>query len=36
MVVLPGVLLALGVLFLNALGDHLRDLLDPFGRIQRR
>jgi peptide/nickel transport system permease protein len=36
MVVLPGVLLALGVLFLNALGDHLRDLLDPFGRIQKR
>ncbi len=36
MVVLPGALLALVVLFLNAFGDHLRDLLDPFGRIQRR
>jgi ABC-type dipeptide/oligopeptide/nickel transport system permease subunit len=36
MVVLPGVLLAIGVLFLNALGDRLRDLLDPFGRIQKR
>jgi peptide/nickel transport system permease protein len=36
MVILPGVVLALSVLFLNALGDHLRDLLDPFGRIQKR
>lgn len=36
MVILPGILLALVVLFLNALGDHLRDLLDPFGRTQKR
>ncbi len=36
MVVLPGVVLAIGVLFLNALGDHLRDLLDPFGRVEKR
>lgn len=36
MVILPGAVLALGVLFLNALGDHLRDLLDPFGRVQKR
>jgi peptide/nickel transport system permease protein len=35
-VVLAGALLALVVLFLNALGDHLRDLLDPHGRVQRR
>jgi peptide/nickel transport system permease protein len=35
-VVLPGVLLALLVLFLNALGDHLRARLDPQGRVRRR
>jgi peptide/nickel transport system permease protein len=35
-VVLPGVLLALLVLFLNALGDHLRVRLDPQGRVRRR
>jgi peptide/nickel transport system permease protein len=35
-VILAGALLALVVLFLNALGDYLRDLLDPHGRVQRR
>jgi peptide/nickel transport system permease protein len=35
-IILAGALLALVVLFLNALGDHLRDLLDPHGRVQRR
>jgi peptide/nickel transport system permease protein len=35
-VVLAGALLALVVFFLNALGDHLRDLLDPHGRVQRQ
>jgi peptide/nickel transport system permease protein len=35
-VVLAGALLAIVVLFLNALGDRLRDLLDPHGRVQRR
>lgn len=35
-VVLSGGLLALVVLFLNALGDFLRDRLDPHGRVQRR
>ncbi|MCU1492900.1 MAG: Dipeptide transport system permease protein DppC [Acidimicrobiaceae bacterium] len=35
-VVLSGGLLALVVLFLNALGDFLRDRLDPQGRVQRR
>jgi peptide/nickel transport system permease protein len=35
-VVLPGALLALLVLFLNALGDHLRAQLDPQGRVRRR
>jgi len=34
-VVLPGVLLAVLVLFLNALGDHLRARLDPQGRVRR-
>jgi peptide/nickel transport system permease protein len=35
-VVLSGALLALIVLFLNGLGDYLRDRLDPHGRVQRR
>jgi peptide/nickel transport system permease protein len=35
-VVLPSILLSLLVLFLNALGDHLRARLDPQGRVQRR
>lgn len=35
-VVLSGSLLALVVLYLNALGDYLRDRLDPHGRVQRR
>jgi ABC-type dipeptide/oligopeptide/nickel transport system permease subunit len=36
MVLLPGAVLALTVLFLNSLGDHLRDVVDPSGRVQRR
>ncbi len=35
-VVLSGGLLALVVLFLNALGDYLRDRLDPQGRVRQR
>jgi peptide/nickel transport system permease protein len=35
-VIEAGALLALAVLFLNALCDHLRDLLDPHGRMRRR
>jgi peptide/nickel transport system permease protein len=35
-VVLSGALLAILVLFLNALGDYLRTRLDPQGKVQRR
>jgi|HubBroStandDraft_1064217.scaffolds.fasta_scaffold23740_2 peptide/nickel transport system permease protein len=35
-VVLAGALLAILVLFLNALGDYLRTRLDPQGKVQRR
>jgi peptide/nickel transport system permease protein len=35
-VVLSGALLAIVVLFLNALGDYLRDRLDPQGRVRQR
>jgi peptide/nickel transport system permease protein len=35
-VVLSGALLAIAVLFLNALGDFLRDRLDPHGRVRQQ